>query len=160
VLNLHLAGWQSRTLSSITSADICARHAEMGEAGSPTNANRMVALVQHMFNCAADWGLFTGANLATRIKLFKEQSRDRFVTQDELPHLWAALQREPNPYCAGGVLYQLVDRCATIRSLGDALGGFRPRAIDLEDPRHEGGSAAPYSPSGLGPRRIAKIPAA
>ena len=101
LLNLHLAGWRSRRLSAITRADVSTRHADMGATGSTTNANRMIALVRCMFNLAQDWGLHLGPNPAARIKLFKEIKRDRFVTPNELPKLWKALQHEPNPYVRG-----------------------------------------------------------
>ena len=108
LLNLHLAGWRSRRLSAITRADVSTRHAEMGAAGSTTNANRMVALVRSMFNLAQDWGLHSGPNPAARIKFFKEVKRDRFVTPNELPRLWTALQHEPNPYVRGAFVVGLL----------------------------------------------------
>lgn len=108
LFKLHLAAWRSRKLNSITKADVCSRHAEMGSTGSTTNANRMVALVRCLFNCAIDWGLFTGVNPASRMKMFKEVSRDRFVTPDELPRLWTALQHEPNPFVRGAFFVGLL----------------------------------------------------
>ncbi len=98
MLNNHLAKWRTRKLTAITRAEVCTRHAEMGAAGHKTWANRMVALVRTMFNLAQDWGLHAGTNPASRIKFFKEVTRDRFVKPDELPRLWRALQQEPNPY--------------------------------------------------------------
>ena len=94
----HLAAWRTRKLTAISRADICAKHADMGAAGHKTGANAMVRLVRCMFNRAIDWGLFDGDNPASRVKMFKEVSRDRFVTPDELPRLWRALQRESNHY--------------------------------------------------------------
>lgn len=107
LFKLHLSAWRSRTLTSITKADVCRRHAEMGATGATTNANRMVALVRCLFNCAIDWDLFAGVNPASRVKMFKEISRDRFVTPDELPRLWTALQHEPNPFVRGAFFVSL-----------------------------------------------------
>lgn len=101
MFKLHLAGWRPRKLSTITRADVCTRHAEMGATGSTTNANRMVALVRCLFTLAQDWGLHPGPNPASRMKMFKETSRDRFVTPEELPRLWTALTHEPNPFVRG-----------------------------------------------------------
>ena len=114
LLNLHLAGWRSRRLSAITRADVSARHAEMGATGSTTNANRMVALIRTMFNLALDWGLHPGPNPAARIKFFKEVKRDRFVTPQELPRLWKALAKEPNPFVRGAFFYRLTHRGKTL----------------------------------------------
>ncbi len=108
MLNKHLASWRPRRLTSITRADVYARQAEMGAAGHKTWANRMVALVRTMFFLAKDWGLYSGENPASRIKLFKEVTRDRFVTPEELPRLWKALQREPNPYVRGAFFVGLL----------------------------------------------------
>jgi integrase len=108
LFKLHLAAWRSRKLNSITKADVCSRHAEMGATGSTTNANRMVALVRCLFNLAIDWGLHPGPNPASRMKMFKEISRDRFVTPDELPRLWTALQHEPNPFVRGAFVVGLL----------------------------------------------------
>lgn len=108
LLTNHLVHWRPRKLASITRADVCARHAEMGAAGHRTWANRMVALVRTMFFRAKDWGLYEGENPASRIKFFKEVKRDRFVTPDELPRLWTALQHEPNPYVRGAFFVGLL----------------------------------------------------
>jgi integrase len=108
VLNNHLSQWRTRRLTAITRADVCTRHAELGAAGHRTGANRMVALIKTMFNLAQDWGLHPGPNPATRVKLFKEVKRDRFVKPDELPRLWSALQKEPNPYVRAAFLVGLL----------------------------------------------------
>jgi len=80
----------------------------MGATGSTYNANRMVALVRCMFTLAHDWGLHPGPNPASRLKMFKEVSRDRFVTPEELPRLWKALAKEPNPYVRGAFFIGLL----------------------------------------------------
>ncbi len=108
ILTNHLTQWRTRRLLTITRAEVCARHADIGAAGHKTAANRVVALIRTMFSLAKDWGLFDGDNPATRIKFFKEVSRDRFVTPDELPRLWAALQAEPNPYVRAAFLISLL----------------------------------------------------
>jgi integrase len=108
ILSNHLAQWRTRRLVTITKPEVCARHAEIGAAGHKTAANRTVALVRTMFALAKDWGLFEGENPAARVKFFKETSRERFVTPDELPRLWAALQVEPNPYVRAAFLVGLL----------------------------------------------------
>jgi integrase len=50
-----------------------------------------------MFNLARDWGLYAGENPATRIQMFKEESRDRFVQPEELPRLLQAIAEEADP---------------------------------------------------------------
>ncbi len=108
MLKKWLSDWRSRQLSTIARADVCNRHAEMGAAGHKTWANRMIALVRTMFFLAKDWGLYEGENPASRIKFFKEVKRDRFVTPDELPRLWKALQAEPSPFVRGAFFVGLL----------------------------------------------------
>lgn len=58
-------------------------------------ANHTLRLLRNMYNKAIDWG-FVGTNPATRIKLFKETKRERFLQPDELPRFFKALADEPN----------------------------------------------------------------
>jgi Arm DNA-binding domain len=101
-LDNHLAFLRPRRLSDITRAELAALHADLGAAGHRVGANAMLALVSSMMNRATEWGLFTGVNPASGIKRFKTASRSRFVSPAELPKLWAAMQREPNPYVRDG----------------------------------------------------------
>lgn len=48
-----------------------------------------------MFNKAIDWG-YKGANPTQGIKKFKEVSRERFLTGEELPRFFQALKEESN----------------------------------------------------------------
>jgi len=50
-----------------------------------------------MFNLAQDWGLYAGENPATRIQMFREDSRDRFVQPEELHRLFQAIAEEADP---------------------------------------------------------------
>jgi integrase len=53
-------------------------------------------LLRKMFNLARDWGLHAGDNPATRIQMFREEARDRFVQPEELPRLFQAMAEEAN----------------------------------------------------------------
>ena len=107
-LRTHLAFLRPRRLTTITSADLSTLHAEMGAAGHRTGANAVLALARSMFNRAIEWGLLTGVNPASGVKKFKLQSRERFVTGEELPRLWAAMTQEPNPYVRGAFFIGLL----------------------------------------------------
>lgn len=121
LLKHHLAHWRGRTLASITRADIIQLHTQIGtqpstviRPGHPTAhpaprlANSVLTLLSSMFNLATDWGLYTGANPTVRIKKFPARSRDRFVTPDELPRLWAALAADPSPFIRVAFLVSLL----------------------------------------------------
>ena len=95
-LKRHLHGWRPRRLSAITRNDVAKFHADLGAAGHPYGANRVVSLLRTMFNLARDWGLYEGENPAVRVAFFPETPRDRFLTPDELPRFFTALKAEPN----------------------------------------------------------------
>jgi integrase len=48
-----------------------------------------------MFNVARDWKMLRNDNPAARIKLFKEQRRERYLTPEELVKVNEALREEP-----------------------------------------------------------------
>jgi integrase len=91
-------GWNGRRLSDITRDEIVKLHDQVGEQHGRYSANRLMALLRAMFNAAIDWKLFTGDNPAARIKMFKEQKRERFLSPDELQRVNEALLQEPDPY--------------------------------------------------------------
>lgn len=106
-LKRHLQGWRSRRLSAITRNDVATLHAELGAAGHPYGANRVVALLRTMFNLARDWGLYEEENPAARVAFFPETPRDRFLKPDELPRFFKALMEEPNEYVRAAFLVAL-----------------------------------------------------
>jgi integrase len=94
-----LPGWGNRKVDSITRADVAALHTKIG-ATAPYEANRVVALISKMFELGRRWGfvLENAANPAHGIDKFREHTRDRWVTHEELPRVTAAIAEEPNLY--------------------------------------------------------------
>jgi integrase len=86
----YLLHWSTRRLSTITRHDVQRLHAAIGEQHGKYAANRAAALVSSMFNRAADWG-WDGGNPAAGVKKFREESRERFLTQAEMPVFLRAL---------------------------------------------------------------------
>jgi len=87
-------GWSNRRLSDISRADITKLHARIGEDNGKYAANRLLALLRVMFNLAAVWELFKGANPTIGTKPFREEKRQRFLNADELQRINAALLEE------------------------------------------------------------------
>jgi integrase len=83
----------SRRLGTITKADVQALHATIGADNGIYAANRALALLRSMFNKADDMG-YRGGNPAAGVKMFKEQSRDRFLQPNELEEFFKALDTE------------------------------------------------------------------
>lgn len=97
--NSVLPAFGSKKVKNVKRSDLAKLHANIGDA-KPYEANRVLALVQVMFNKAVEWGLLDeGApNPAARVQKFRERSRDRWVTPAELPKLVEAIDAEPSPY--------------------------------------------------------------
>jgi integrase len=90
--------WYTRRLSTITRDEVVELHARVGRDHGHYAANRLLALLRTMLNLARDWNLLKGDNPAIRIKLFKEEKRERFLSPEEVRRLNDALLDEPNPY--------------------------------------------------------------
>jgi len=75
-------------LKDITSEDL--RRFHLARRETPIAANRALALMSHMFTFARDHGLIEG-NPASGIKRFKEERRNRFLSEAELARLGDAL---------------------------------------------------------------------
>ena len=93
---LYLSPWGSRRLSHIKKADVQALHAKLGRERGRVTANVAVKLLRSIFNRAIEWELWAKPNPATGIRLFPEDSRERFLQPDELPRFFKALAAEEN----------------------------------------------------------------
>ena len=104
----YLPELHNRKMISITRADIEHLHTALRDRISLYTANRTVALVKHMYNKAIEWGYPSRhGNPAVGIKMFKEQSRERFLQPEELQRLFAALDEETNEVFKNYVLLSL-----------------------------------------------------
>ncbi len=81
-------------LGTIKKADIQALHSTIGTDNGIYAANRTLALLRAMFNIADEIG-YRGDNPAKGVKMFKEESRDRFLQPGELEAFFTALEGEP-----------------------------------------------------------------
>lgn len=90
-------------------------------------ANHTMRLLRAMYNKAIDWG-FVGNNPATRIKLFKEIKRDRFLQYDELPRFFKALSEEPNTMFRNFVML-----CLLVGQRRDNMQSIKWADVDLEN---------------------------
>jgi len=88
--------WRTRWLSDITRNEIIQLHDEIGEQNGRYASNRLITQLRSMFNAAIDWKLFTGENPAARIKMFKEDKRERFLSPEELQRVNESLLQEPD----------------------------------------------------------------
>ena len=92
LLRLHiLPRLGSMKINSVTRADIGQLHHAMYQ--TPGAANRALALLSKMFNLAEKWGLRTdGSNPCRHVEKFRERKIERFLSNEELARLGAALR--------------------------------------------------------------------
>ncbi len=106
---LVLPKWGARPLATITRAEVADLHAEVGKTRHH-EANRLVALLGKLYECAIAWGRLPDnhANPARRIPKYREKKRDRWVTPEEMPRLMQAIGNESNVYIRGALLLYLL----------------------------------------------------
>ena len=104
-----LPKWRNLKLQAIGRAEIAALHHKIGKR-APYEANRVLALVRKMINCARQWGLLEEGrpNPATGIALHPEKPRERWLTTEELPCLAKAVDEETNTYVRGALWLYLL----------------------------------------------------
>jgi integrase len=85
----------TRLASSITKAEMAELHAHLTQTAGSTTANRHHALVHAVFNWALDLDLVE-SNPATAVRRNPEHSRERYVTEPEMPYFLDAAKDEPN----------------------------------------------------------------
>ena len=92
----------ARRVSDIAYKDIYELHLKLKD--TPTQANRCVSILSKVLNMSSRWGYRDGlANPCMQIERYQEKRHNRFLNQDELARLWAALDqyeksREISPY--------------------------------------------------------------
>lgn len=88
----YLSHWKDRKAADLTRFDIQSLHARLGAEHGRTTANRTVQLIRSIFYRAINFEIFDGLNPARNVKMFRLQSRDRFLDKEEVDRLLAALQ--------------------------------------------------------------------
>lgn len=92
-----IPAWGNQQIINIKRSDVVAIHTNLGNQGK-YQANRVYSLLSKMFNLARVWGFVPEEHInpCFGIEKFKEEKRDRFVSQDEFPKLADAINQEHN----------------------------------------------------------------
>jgi integrase len=93
-----LTRFGTRRLSDIRPDEIVAMQNLLKRQRGLYESNRVAVLIRTMFNIARDMKLFGGENPAARIKLFREDKRERFLSPEELRRVNDALADEQSEY--------------------------------------------------------------
>lgn len=89
---------QARRLTALKPSDVAKHHARLARDKGQRTANRAIQYLGRLYRYAAKHHGYTGDIPTDRVDLFEEQSRERFLTADELPRFLAAVEAEPQPF--------------------------------------------------------------
>ena len=92
-----LQSWGKLKAESVTRSQVAMLHAQVSQK-TPTQANRLLAIIKTMWNKARIWGIVPDnhPNPTYGVQMNKETPRERFVSEEELPRLVAAIEQEPD----------------------------------------------------------------
>ena len=94
-----------KKVDGVQSRDIQALHTSMKD--TPYQANRVLALLSKMFSLAVKWS-WRGDNPVKGIERYREERRERWLSDDELSRLLGILLSHPNQRAANAVRFQLL----------------------------------------------------
>jgi integrase len=87
-------------VSAVSRPDIEKLHISLRD--KPYTANRHLALLSKMFSLACEWG-WRADNPVRGIPRFHEDRRERWLSEEEMARLWAALEQHPNRRAANAI---------------------------------------------------------
>lgn len=91
MFNQYMKPLAEKRLSKITSSDIAALHARIGQSHK-VRANRVLGIISTVFGRAREWHLIK-ENPTTAVRKFQEVARKRWVQPDEMPRFLQALDQ-------------------------------------------------------------------
>lgn len=93
--------------------------------GTPSQANRVLALLRHMLNFAInDLELFATKNPCARVAMNEEKRRETFLTEKQLMALWLLLDGFENQEAADAIKLAMVTGCRRREVLGACFSEF------------------------------------
>jgi integrase len=87
---------EHRPIEKVTRPDVVALHHKVAAARTQATANRVLALLSVMYSKARMIG-YEGGNPCQGVERFRETSRERFLTAEELPRFFNAINDEETP---------------------------------------------------------------
>lgn len=89
--------WRNRTIASISRPDVESLHVELGTSAGHYAANRMLEMLKVLYRYAGHSFGYDGPDPSSGIQRFEEIERERFLTADEMPRFFAALEQVSRP---------------------------------------------------------------
>lgn len=112
----------ARKLDDISPSDIDSFYAKIA-AATPTQANRVIALLRHAYNNAVRWN-WAARNPVTGIRRRTETPRERYLTRSEFDRFIAALRKRGNRPSALAIEFILVTGCRRGEALSASWAQF------------------------------------
>jgi len=97
LFNRYLGGIASRRLGDFPQSSVKAVHSLAGKS-SKTSANRSIQLLRRLYNYAGKHHEYQGLNPTRNVEMFRENSRERLLSDAELPRFLAAAEAEGQPW--------------------------------------------------------------
>ena len=142
-----IPAWGNLQIINVKRADVVALHIKLGAQGYL--ANRVYSLLSKMFNLARVWDFVPEEHInpCFGIEKFKEEKRDRFVSQEEFPRLAQAIDGELNQTVASAIwLYLLTGvRKGELLTLRWADVALERKEIKLSDTKNGKNHYVPLS---------------
>ena len=107
VINRFCIGIFKKKAITITKQDIQKLHAKVGDESGQRQANVLIQILSSIFNRAIEWG-WHGKNPCEGIKKFREKSRERFLSAEELSRFFEALQTLESKITADYIMLSLL----------------------------------------------------
>jgi integrase len=109
-------------VDALTRADVSRMHHNIGKK-TPIQANRVLAVLSKMMTLSIAWGLIESGNPCKHIQRFRENKRERFLSNEELAKVGKALKEAEDdsrisPYAINAIRFLLL----TGARLGEVLG--------------------------------------
>lgn len=87
----YLEPWSKRKISKIQKVEVTELHNKIHETNGPYAANDTIAFLSSLYSYAENFD-FEGRNPCRHIERFPEQERERFLTPEEFPRWYKAVQ--------------------------------------------------------------------
>lgn len=88
--------WEKRKLTAIESSEVRRLMNSLKDEIGAHTANRTLELLRAVYNKMIEWKLYAGDNPCQGLAKFKLQTRERFLTGEELPQFFVALSQVEN----------------------------------------------------------------
>jgi integrase len=85
------AAWKNRPVSTLSKLEVLEVHTRLGKKNGSFTANRWRGVLHRLFEVASDDFDFAGGNPVRRVRAFAEEERERFLSPEELPRLFDAI---------------------------------------------------------------------